>query len=165
MIVRNVRKTMNKMCTSENDKQEALYHLQCFSVEKLPLLLSVVTGWTKVMTHIAGPDTRSDDIIPNMCCAFHYLYDDGIRMLNEQCASTTGNATAEFIIGLLRSAVDDILDIGCQTHKSKEYCDTNMPNEMLLFKNLTEIGMKEPFSVTPIVPILKLATNLHLENL
>jgi len=104
-------------------------------------------------------------IIPNLCCAFHFLYDDGIRMMNQECASTTGNETAEFIIGFVKSFVNDLLEIGCGTHKSLEYCEQTMPSEMTVIRNLTEIGRKKTFSVTPIVPLLKIASNLDLETL
>lgn len=168
MVVRNVKKIRRKICSSDEHKKKSLHHFKCLSdgktKEKIQLFRSVVNGWTKVATYIAK-ETSPDIIIPNLCCSFHFLYEDSVFLLNEQCSATTGNETAEYIMNFVKSGSDDLMDIGCATHKSLEYCRKTMPNELQIFKNLSDTGRKEPFSVTPVVPLLKIATNLDLVNL
>ena len=168
LMLRNIRKIRKNICTVIENKAGALHHLKCVrderTSEKLHLVRSVVTGWTKVMTYIAN-ENSPEVLLPYMCCAFHFLYDDSISKINEQCASTTGDQTSVFIMSFLKSAIDDMLDFGCATHKSLKFCQETMSSELQEFKKIYQIGLQEPFSVTPVVPLLKIATSLHLENL
>lgn len=159
IIMRDVRKTMKKVCSSREQKSLAIDHLRCFdSKENIQLFHSVIGGWTKVLTHVTT--LPSNDIIPSMCCAYHYLYHHGINTINQTCIDITGPSTGDFVVNIIRSAVSDLLDLGCAKHHSLQVCQMMMPQRIQEVSEVLTQGLKERFVVTPIAPLLQIASNL-----
>ena len=68
--------------------------------------------------------------------------------------------TGDFVVGILKSAVSDILDLGCAKHHSLQVCQKAMPTQIDVVKMLLVKGLTEKFFVTPITPLLQIASNL-----
>ena len=159
IIMRDVRKTAKRICSSQDEKSLAVEHLRCFdSKEKLNLFRSVVSGWTNVLNYVNT--IPPNNIIPNLCCAYHFLHQHGIATINDTCLNITGPMTGDFVVGILKSAVSDILDLGCAKHHSLQVCQKAMPTQIDVVKMLLVKGLTEKFFVTPITPLLQIASNL-----
>lgn len=138
---------------------DILRHLKCFDPKNIPLLYRLMNGWTKVLNYIAD-DINPDVIIPNLCCSYHYMLFEGMARVREECTNRTGPETGKFIMSVIESVVSSAVDLGCGKHNSFQVCQELMWPEMQFFFNLTLVGMDEPFLVSPIIPLLKIAENL-----
>lgn len=155
---------MKHICSSDEQKKNVLNHLKCFDETKLPLLYSTVGSWTKLLSFISHK-VIADELIPNICCVLHVIEKDGLNIINRECGEITGLETGKFVVDLLKSSVNDAVDLGCGKHKSLQVCNEYMDQQIKLFDDLIITGRNETYKFTPIVPLLKIAKRLDERNI
>lgn len=138
---------------------EVIKHLKCFDKSNVDTMYKIMNGFSKVLNHIAD-EVDPNDMIPNLCCSYQYMYDEGVKLVQEQCSSRTGPSTAKYVMNMVESVLASAVDLGCGKHNSLAVCKSLMPKEMELFVNLTMIGQMEEIKYTPVIPMLKIAQNL-----
>lgn len=164
MIVRDVKKTMNKVCSSGAEKETVLQHLKCFNEAKLPVLYSTITSWTHLLAHVSN-DVHPDAMIPSLCCSLHIIENDGLSIINNECDPITNANTGRFVVNLLRSAVQDAADLGCGKFNSIAICEKEMSEQVKNYTQMIVQGRSREFQVTPIVPLLRIAKRLDERNI
>lgn len=140
-------------------RAEVIRHLKCFDKTNVDFMYQIMNGFTKVLNYIAD-EVNPNEMIPNLCCSYQYMYDEGIKLVRDQCTNKTGPGTANYVMSIIENVLSSAVDLGCGKHNSLAVCNNLMEKEMKLFANLTLIGQKEEIKYTPVVPMLKIAQNL-----
>ncbi|CAG2117108.1 unnamed protein product, partial [Medioppia subpectinata] len=110
------------------------------------------------------PDTK----ISAVCCGFHLFQDCIQKSTQSLCEPKTGIETADYIMSIINSMTNDVLDFTCGRFENIEKCDKYMEekawNALKEPKSAEEIvteRAKQKF-VSPIPALVAVITNYEL---
>jgi len=168
IMIKTVKRTMNKICLDPKMKREVLHHLKCLDEETLPLLYTVMDGYTRVLDYVVANLTLSQ-VIPSLCCGYQYLTDDGLKLIAAECDPKTGvNSTGPWIMAMINSLSSDAVDLICGGYRSLSVCQARQPEILSTINQIiteSRLPGRPKLPYTPVIPLLRLADKLSAVTL
>ena len=189
-IYLQVKKLLTDACRDDGFREDILFHGRCFqSPRDLEVVRSIVDRGSLVTMYVLRR-VPTQEIIPwgkltvaeisllvklihpslfpspspsvcTGCCGFQKTLAEGIRQLDKLCWQRTGNQTGAFVMGFLRSAAADLLDIGCRRFNSEHLCSANLPEAMATFDALAPPEQEVPRQrYSPILPLIEISRRM-----
>lgn len=160
LVYYQIKQTLTQeICKSDKFREDMLVHGRCFRVkEDMKVIRRSLDQGTLSSLYILK-HVRSKDIVPWGCCAFMKVFEDGKKNVDDLCRNRTGNETGDFFMDFMKSAANDLLEIGCRKYSSTLLCDKHLPEAMSVLNQLSS-GEIPRQKYTPIIPLVEIARRL-----
>ncbi|KAI1306057.1 hypothetical protein HDE_01242 [Halotydeus destructor] len=154
-------KQFKRYCFTPEGQTEFVSNAPCFTPEHIVVFHDNLDIVTNFVDHVAA-NVSTNDIIPNMCCAYFTAFDKTFREFNRICSRPEA---VDFFVGLVKTVASDFLDMGCGRYSSPQSCYAHLPEAMAIFDRIAKPGnLKRSPGYSPMVPLVKIMQRLDLPD-
>lgn len=131
-------------------------NLQCFDDHRLRELHKILNHLINVLDYVRN-DVSDDQQIGGLCCSYRHLVDYGKKAVDKLCPDHP--STGQFVADLVDGLINEASDLVCGQHSSIELCNSKLPLEMSMIRNITSRPSKAT-GTSPLIPMIEIAKKL-----
>ena len=154
----NLKKTHKEYCVSPEKRQIAFRHLRCMNPRSKHVFREAGKDLIAFSVYVANM-SNVDEIIPLFCCGYNNFAAEMTERAEKACVAEGMPGSGLFIANIVKSVLQDPVDIMCGAHSKAEDCKspriTENMNGLLKFgANKTHADFPFLSSIIPVVKIL-----------
>lgn len=155
----NLKKTHKEYCVSEEKRQIAFNHLKCLNPKSKHVFREAGKDILSFAMFVSNM-SNIDEIIPLFCCGYQRVAAEMTERAEKTCIAEGMPGSGNFIAGIIKSVLQEPVDIICGAHSKAEDCKATRIAENMdaLFKfavNKTHSDFPYLSSIPPVVKILE----------
>lgn len=159
-VALNGLKKIGGICKSDEKKAEFINHFSCFPpLNSTEVLTRIGNRVTLAMNYVLT--VKPDDMISNLCCAYHTVMGQVKDTVDTTCKN--GKGSGKYFVNMIGNALNEPLELVCGAYATYDVCMQKIPEQMGLIENATRWELTEEFISTPIIPVLKVVQQLDSE--
>lgn len=108
-------------------------------------------------------DGKHENLLTASCCAGHYLVDCFMSKVSKACKHKEGHEGTTYLIEKINGLVAGTFDLACTKYPSLAQCNKDHSGLMENFEKLLSEGEAYNQTMSPLIPLVKIAHKLKFD--
>ncbi|XP_074593169.1 uncharacterized protein LOC141848933 [Brevipalpus obovatus] len=155
LVLRGAKESMKYVCDDKSHRKEVINYLGCLRSNNLGKAYTMLERALNVLDYIGYNVTDGHQLLPYICCSYHFISDRVKRFMEKECPAKSAGAE-KFIHGVINLAAKDIIDLGCARTPSLQNCEERQSEIMQRIKEArfsSSTSLEERSFVKPVLAI------------